>query len=292
VSLFLLGVLVAGAAVVLTASDADANNLVQGLVVAEDPVDFTPNILDGHVEAITTVGDRVVVGGTFTQVKQVGDPTTCTRNYLLAFDRNTGALDTSFVPQLDGAVWALEPAPDGSSVIVGGAFATVNGVSNFGVARLNMGDGTMAAGFSASTAGKVRDLAIHGNTVYLGGDIWSVNGVPRTRLAAIDATTGQLDPSLDIGPTAPRVSVDWVSELDVSPDGNALMVIGTSSSSTASPGSRSRCSTSPAPRPRWRTGPPIGLRPPASPRSGPTCATSCSRPTATTSWWRPPAFAT
>ena len=70
----LIGLLLASAAVLLSASDADANNLVQGLVVSDDPVDFTPNILDGRVNAITTVGDRVIVGGTFTQVRQVGDP--------------------------------------------------------------------------------------------------------------------------------------------------------------------------------------------------------------------------
>jgi len=205
---------------------AGANTYPQGLVVSADPVDFTPHVLNGNVNAITTVGNRVIVGGTFTQVKNAGSSTVLTRNYIFAFDRTTGAVDTGFVPTVDAPVEALEPAADGTSVYLGGGFSTVNGVANFGVAKLNAATGIKVAGFNATTAGKVRDIALSGSKLYLAGDIWSINGVPRTRLGAVDAITGAIDPTLTIGTTAPRVSVDWIAKIDVHPSGSQMVIMG------------------------------------------------------------------
>ena len=56
-----------------------------------------------------------------------GSPAIFTRNYLFAFDMETGVIDPNFVPVLDGAVEELTPGPDGTSVFVGGDFGTVNG---------------------------------------------------------------------------------------------------------------------------------------------------------------------
>ena len=72
----------------------------------------------------------------------------------------------------------------------------------------------------------MRDLAVSGNTVYLGGDFWTVNGAQRRRLAAINATTGAVLQNFTVGTTLPRVSTDWVAEVDVSPDGAEMIIIG------------------------------------------------------------------
>ena len=218
--------LVAVSLVAVAPEPASANTYPQGLVVNDDPVGFTPNILDGHVNAITTVGNRVIVGGTFTQVKNAGSSTVLTRNYIFAFDRTTGAVDTGFVPTLSGNVEALEPGADGTSVYVGGSFSTVNGVSSYGITKLDTATGARVTAFTATTAGKVRDIALSGSTLYLAGDIWSINGVPRSRMGAVDAISGAVDTTFTIGTTAPRVSVDWVSRIDVSPDGTQMVILG------------------------------------------------------------------
>ncbi len=133
---------------------------------------------------------------------------------------------TSFAPALNGVVESIEAAPGGGALFVGGNFSTVNGVSNFGIAKLDAVTGTMVPGFNAVSSGKIRDLAVSGNKLYMGGDFWAMNGVDRRRMAAIDATTGALDPSFTVGTSAPKVSLEWVDKIDVSPLGNEMVAIG------------------------------------------------------------------
>src|SRR5689334_6953206 len=67
-------------------------------VVSANPADTTPNVLDGKVTAILPMGNRMIVGGTFTQVQEVGaGKPVLTHRGLFAFDKVTGAVDNSFV---------------------------------------------------------------------------------------------------------------------------------------------------------------------------------------------------
>ncbi len=224
------------------AGAASAVSSPQGQVVSDDPVNYTPNVLDGYVSSIVEIGNKVVVGGTFTQVRSVGG-TTYNRFKIFAFDKNTGAIDQNFVPVVDNNVDVVKAASDGTSVFVGGRFANVNGVANFGIAKLDVATGQRVAGFNASTAGRVRDLAVSGNSLYLGGDIWSVNGVPRSRLAEVNATTGAVDTTFTVGTTAPRINVDWVAKLDVNPQNTELTIVGNFLEVDGHPASRSPRST-------------------------------------------------
>ena len=205
---------------------AQASRLVQGLIVSATPSSITPEVYDGQVSAVVTVGERVIVGGTFTKFAQLVPYTGFTRSFLFAFDRNTGVVDPGFVPVLDGPVEALEPSPDGGSVYVAGNFGTVNGVASRSLARLDVVTGTAVPGFDAVTSGAVHDIALSGGKLYVGGNFWVVNGVPKTRLAAVDALTGALDPNFTIATTQPRVSVDWIDKITVSPLGTEMIITG------------------------------------------------------------------
>ena len=68
---------------------------------------------------------------------------------------------------------------------------------------------------TVQTDGRVSDILLMGGRIYLAGTFQNVNGVPRTRLAAIDANTGQLTN------WAPRAS-GWVMTLAGSPDGTRV----------------------------------------------------------------------
>src|SRR4051794_32307267 len=90
-------------------------------LVNTDPVDNTPAVLDGNTQAVVDLGSRVIVGGKFTQVKRWDESTVYSRNNIFAYDKATGAIDQTFVPQLDGQVTALLKAADGN-VYVSGQF--------------------------------------------------------------------------------------------------------------------------------------------------------------------------
>lgn len=47
---------------------AGAVQVTHPAVVSDNPAHWTPNILDGQVNAILQMGTKVIVGGTFTQV--------------------------------------------------------------------------------------------------------------------------------------------------------------------------------------------------------------------------------
>lgn len=195
-------------------------------VVSADPADFTPNIGDGRVLAITQVGTRMIVGGDFTTVTNAGAGTALTRRSLFTFDAATGAVDTTFLPTVNGPVNALAVAPDGS-VLVAGAFTTVDGVANRGLARLDPTTGRRIATFAAATNGPVNALAIHDQALYAAGTFSTVGGVPRSNLVRLDPVTGAVDPSFDVPVTEPMIGpAVSVKGVDLTPDGSRLVVIG------------------------------------------------------------------
>jgi hypothetical protein len=207
---------------------AAAVNSPQPTVASADPIDASPNILEGRVLDITQVGNRIYVGGTFTQVKDT-DGTTLSRPYLFAMDATSFAVDRTFVPALNGSVLGLAPASDGTGVFVAGSFRTVNGIASRGLAKLDPATGVRIATFSAPANADVNDVVVRGSTVYIGGAFTSVKKASRLKLAAVDATTGDVRASLNV-PVAGERYADRVGpsvfRLDATPDGSKLVLIG------------------------------------------------------------------
>ena len=144
------GVVVAG---MLSApiGQASAGTLQSNLVGAV-PGTNTPNIANGTVYAITQVGTKIIVGGSFTSVMAPGSKTNpVTRSYLFAFDATTGTIDTAFVPALDaGPVEGLTPGVNPNTVYVAGKFNTVNGVASKSVVLLDTLTGQIVPGWAPS----------------------------------------------------------------------------------------------------------------------------------------------
>ena len=193
-------------------------------VVSTDPVDWTPHIHDGAVHAMTVVGDVAIVGGDFTEVGSADGDSVYDRWNLMAFSLSTGQV-LPFQADLDGPVWALAPGPDGS-VLVGGDFDTVDGVTNPGLTRLDLATGRPSAGFDAWVDGDVRALVVSGGWAYVGGWFSYVNDISRKGLARIDLRTGALDVGFDAKLKAPQIGRAKVEDLAVSPRGDRLVAIG------------------------------------------------------------------
>jgi outer membrane protein assembly factor BamB len=137
------------------------------------PVGWTP---DGAVLAVAPAGDRVYVGGGFT-------------GGVAALDATTGALVWS--GHADGAVRALAVTPDGTHLIAGGAFKTVDGVKHAKLASLRTSDGTAEPTWKASAGGAVRDIVVIGDTAYFAGAFASHGGMTQRGLGAVSVATGK-----------------------------------------------------------------------------------------------------
>ncbi|MEN3309733.1 MAG: hypothetical protein V7603_5935 [Micromonosporaceae bacterium] len=221
----LAAVLVAMVGAVVAAALPARADQSQPAVVSANPVDNTPNVLNGTVYALALVGTTVVVGGNFDQVANAQSVVGRTRHDIFGYDLATGQV-TDFKPQVDGVVTALAAGP-GSTVYLGGRFTSVDGVPQHGLAQLDVGTGQRVPAFKASVdGGDVRTLGYAQGWLYAGGSFTGVNRRARAALARLNPVTGALDPGLDLGIAAPHSGVTKVDDLSVSPDGSRLVAIG------------------------------------------------------------------
>jgi hypothetical protein len=168
-------------------------------VVSADPVDSTPHVLDGIVNAIELVGGTVVVGGSFTAVADSTRATSHSRANLFAYDLATGRVLPDFAPNVRGPVHSLVAGESGT-VYVGGDFHSIDRTRIRSLARLSVATGQPVRSFAPElSGGSVTTLARRGSDLYAGGDFTR----PRAGLAGLDATTGAADPRFTITPGEP-----------------------------------------------------------------------------------------
>ena len=218
----------------LPAHGADTGNAdpQTGRIVSDEPGQNAPDILDGSVFSIAKVGNTIVVGGQLTQAKNHGSSTTVTRNNVLAFDATTGKLLTSFNPNPAGKVWKVLPAADGRSVYIAGEFTSAAGRSVPGhVFKVDVTTGVVNTSFvAAKVNGKIRDLEVVGNHLFVAGKFSQVGGVDQKALGTLYADTGKRDPYVTNVFAGVRNSlagaVTDVLQISVNPQNTALMAVG------------------------------------------------------------------
>lgn len=200
----LIGALVAVAAVIGTgvaALSANASGVTTMSVVGSWSV-------DGRVMSTAIVGNKLVVGGTFTSAV-AADGTTQPRSNLAAFDLATGALLPTFAGGTDGAVKAI--SYNGSRLFVGGSFLTIGGQSRSRLAELDPSTGATLA-LNRSAWSTVFALTATSDTLYIGGSFSNIGGVAATRLAALDLATNTIktnfSPAIDNTVQALALSAD------------------------------------------------------------------------------------
>ena len=156
----------------------------------------------GRVLALAEVGDKVFVAGEFVGMVPPGGGPAFNRPYLVALDVNTGAPIEGWDAQVGGpgivpdgiedAVLALQPSADGKRLYVGGRFTSIGGGPAKRLAALDVETGRLDPTFqSPGPNSSVRAMALHGDTLFIGGSFEHVGDAGRT-VAAVDATTGAL----------------------------------------------------------------------------------------------------
>jgi PKD repeat protein len=167
---------------------------------SEVPSKKTPWILDGEATKIVQVGDTMIVGGLFTTVADPMNGPQYARQNLFAFDKTTGLVSQTCNPTVDGQVQQLLPGPTPNTVYVAGDFTKINGKGPNHVQLLDVTTCTAVASFKApSTNGGVETMEVlPNNRLFIGGFFTKIAGVAHGQLATLNATTGALDPYMNI----------------------------------------------------------------------------------------------
>ncbi len=229
------GLLVAAGAALPT--PATAVNADHGQrVVSADPSNVTPHVMNGSVNAVTQIGNKIIAAGTFTSVSpastfaNTGDD--LVRNRIFAFDATTGAIDPTFNPNLGGAVNSLDT--DGTSIYAGGSFGSVGGNSAISRVVKLTSAGSVVGAFNAVPNRPVNEVVVRGSRLYIGGSFTSVRSgtttTARSRLAMLDASTGAVSFGLNVpfeGVYDPALGGSTqIKRFDVSADGSRLIAVG------------------------------------------------------------------
>jgi hypothetical protein len=193
-------------AMLVLAAGLLAAGSAQAAVTVQNVPDNSWQITGGRVETVLRVGPVVYVGGTFTAVRKwttSGDPTPVTRNNLFAFNAHTGAL-LPWDPSPNGKVRSLAVTANGTSILVGGEFTTINS-NGTPAARVHLAsvsactvDGATVTGcpftvraWHPNPDGNVFAVASTASRVYVGGNFHRIGGAPRKNLAAVGLTSGR-----------------------------------------------------------------------------------------------------
>ena len=195
----------------------------------------TPWVLDGEVTKIVQVGNVMIAGGLFTQVSDPMNGTPYTRQNLFAFDATTGLVSQTFNPTVDGQVQQLLPGPTAGTVYVAGDFTKINGKGPNHLQLLDVATGLAVPSFKAPTTDggiETMDL-LPGNRLFIGGYFTKIGTATHGQLASLNATTGALDPFLDLTVaghhnntgSGAQASVG-PRESGVTPAGDRLVVVG------------------------------------------------------------------
>lgn len=221
-------VAVALVGLVFGAGGTATGSIRQADVVRETAVRYTP-----HLQADATVGHPLAlaigkargtmyVGGRFNEIANARRTVTFRRSNIVAFSATTGAVSTTFAPDLDGHVFAIRGA--GSSVYVGGEFDHVDGVPRPALVKLDAQTGAIDPTFNptAITGGRVSEIRMVDGRLLVGGTF-------RDKLLALDPVSGADTGYLDLpitGKVALSVSKTEVYRFAVNPGGTRLMAVG------------------------------------------------------------------
>jgi hypothetical protein len=138
--------------------------------------------LDGDVMSLESAGETVYAGGSFLTLGGLD------QYRLMKLDAGTGAVDRTFFPRTNGPVQALQLAPDGSRLFVGGSFTTLSGLSRNGLGVLDPATGEPTATVFPYSVSPTLSLAIDdtGSRIFAGSA--NVNNV----ISAYSTATGAL----------------------------------------------------------------------------------------------------
>ncbi len=185
---------------------------------------WAPNA-DGSVLALATdpATGNVFAGGLFGTVNGTGRVRLAgigADGNVLGFDAGLNGCSTPHVTKYGHANPPCTPEVDtlavaSGALYVGGRFGQSFSTSRHDAAAFSLSAGTVT-GWNPVASNRVFTLAPTGSSIFLGGELTSVNGGVRKGVAALNASTGALDPTFNADTN------DMVLDLEMSPDNSRL----------------------------------------------------------------------
>jgi len=218
-------------ACLVTVTLAEGTALADVVVPLSQTADTTWHT-NGMVRAIAQVGERVYLGGRFTELRErsiqkTGGATIAVAN-LGVLDATSGIGLSGFAPVVSGAtnptIYAM--AVWNERLFVGGKFSSVDGVAAKNLAAIDVDPSSPSYGevipsFDPKPSGTVWALAVRGNRLYAGGKFGKVGGVAHLNAArftiAADGTT-TLDSSWKVVTDGTTTQGGRVRDIQIDPD--------------------------------------------------------------------------
>jgi hypothetical protein len=147
--------------------------------------------------AVDPTNGVVYLGGKFTAIGGV------TQTKLAQVSADSAAVNASWKQPVTGVVNSLSIG-DGK-LYVGGRFTKVSGAVRANAAAINLSTGTLDPSWQPNVSvGQLYVVKAAAGRVYLGGNATSIDGSTQlSKLAAVDTTTGALDPTFTPSPAIP-----------------------------------------------------------------------------------------
>lgn len=181
--------------------------------------DWDP-VASEDVYTLAVSGDRLFAGGVFLSIGGV------VRNKILAMDRATGRPTDWDAQSSDfGSISSLCMSPDGQVLYGSGSFnnATFGTATRRHMVALDASTGqALPWAPQPNTAPWEMVLSPDGSTIYVSGDFTTIGGLPRNRLAAINADPQQTQ----VTSWDPNCTGGTVTGIAIAPDGGTLYAAG------------------------------------------------------------------
>lgn len=136
--------------------------------------------------------------GDFTSATDTTVSTSLPYQNLVPINESTGTVVQTFAPHtFNGRIYAVAVDPSTHTVYVGGDFTRIDGsgLHDQHAAAFDETTGALKTGFNVKANASVRALLLANGVLYIGGKFGTVQGAPRTLLAAVDPATGTVSPT-------------------------------------------------------------------------------------------------
>ena len=177
--------------------------------------------------AIDLVGNYIISGGNFRQI-ELQNGQIVNQPFLSIVDWRTKDLVCTNL-DVDDEVLAIAPGPDANTALIAGRFDKVTGADGVErtrnkIALINMKDCEVDKTWVMSGLnGRVTELAVRGNRLFVGGDFTNAGGLGIERLAEANYSTGAVNPNFSFvfGGELGRTIVG----MEVNPAGTRLGIV-------------------------------------------------------------------